>query len=102
MELLFAMAADGAAIASRATPCPPNVPTGPRRDCDPVELSPPCHRGTAGAPIDAIMAHAQPSLVRPRRAVKLAAHPSGGARARREMSREDSRPSARPRGAGPG
>ena len=90
MELLIAMAADGAAIASHAPPRPPHVPTGPLRDCDPAKLSPRRRRGTAGAPIDAAAAHRPtlPRCVRPRRAATAAAHPSGGARARRETSRE--------------
>jgi len=92
MELLITMAADGAAIASNAPRRPPHVPTGPRHDYDPAESSPRRRRGTAGAPIDAAAAHRQtlPRCVRPRRAGTVAAHPSGGARARRETSREDS------------
>ena len=85
------MATNGAAIASPAPPRPPNVPAGPRRNCDPAELSPRRRRGTAGAPIDAAVAH-RPTLprceIRPRRVATVAARPSGGARARRETSRE--------------
>ena len=57
MKLLPAMAVNGAAIASRAPPRPPNVLAGPRRDCGPAESPPRRRRGTAGAPIDAAMAH---------------------------------------------
>ena len=62
MKLLTAMAADGAAIASPAPPRPPNVPAGPRRDRGPAESSPHRHRGTAGAPIDAAVAHRSPTF----------------------------------------
>ena len=80
MKLLTAMAADGAAIASPAPPRPPNVPAGPRRDCGPAESSPHRHRGTAGAPIDAAVAHRSPTFGhaarqrRPRIRAKAHAH----------------------------
>ena len=156
MKLLTAMAADGAAIASPAPPRPPNVPAGPRRDRGTAESSPHRHRGTAGAPIDAAVAHGSPTFGhaarrrRPRirararahvarRLARIPVHPiadgggavppgrrsmpssrtaqpslvatfgraarrrrpriqARGARARRETSREGSRPFARHRG----
>ena len=63
MKLLSAMAANGAAVASRAPPRLRNVPAGPRRDFDPAESSPRRRRGTAGAPIDAAMAIALDGIV---------------------------------------
>ena len=101
MELLFAMAVDGAAIASRAPPCPPNVPTGPRRDCDPAESSPRRRRGTAGAPIDAAMAH-RPTL--PRSAAPRGDGGRASERGRARTSRDVSRgfPSIRSPTGGPG
>ena len=97
MKLLTAMAADGAAIASPAPPRPPNVPAGPRRDRGTAESSPHRHRGTAGAPIDAAVAHGSPTFghAARRRRPRIQAR---GARARRETSREGSRPFARHRG----
>ena len=97
-----------AAIASRAPPRPPNVLAGPRRDCDPAESSSRHRRGTAGAPIDAAMAHRQtlPRCdVRPRRAA--APRGDGGRaseRGRARVSRDVSRgfPSARSLTGGPG
>ena len=101
MKLFTAMAAGGAAVASPAPPRPPNVPAGPRRNYDPAESSLRRRRGTAGAPIIAAVAH-RPTFprceIRPHRVATAAAYPSGDARACRETSREDSRPSARQRG----
>ena len=63
MKLLSAMAANGAAIASRAPPRLQNIPAGPRRDFDPAKWSPRRRRGTAGAPIDAAIVIALDGIV---------------------------------------